>query len=74
MCSGADSRIGREAMGPLPMLIAGSRQFFEQRLRLFEVRRVEAFCEPAVDRREEVGGFAPLALVAPKAGDARGRA
>ena len=32
-------------------------QFVEQRLCLFEIGRVEAFGEPAIDRGEEVAGF-----------------
>jgi hypothetical protein len=36
--------------------------FFEQRLRLLEVRRVETFGEPVVNGREQVTGFAALAL------------
>ena len=37
-------------------------------------RRVKAFSEPAVDRREEIAGFGALALVAPEAGEAGGGA
>jgi hypothetical protein len=56
------------------MPVAGSRQFVEQRLCLFEIGRVEAFGEPAVDRREEVSGFGAAALVAisGRGGSARG--
>src|SRR5437764_3463100 len=54
------------------MLTAGSRQFVEQRLRLFEIGRVEAFGEPAVDRREKVAGFGVAALVAAEVGKAHG--
>ena len=56
------------------MISAGSRQFVEQRLCLFEIGRVEAFGEPAVDRREEIAGFGAPALVAPEPGEARGGA
>src|SRR6266478_5813105 len=35
----------------------------EQRLRVFEVGRVEAFGEPREDRREEVAGFGVTTLV-----------
>src|SRR5262249_36208973 len=52
---------------PLPQLL-------QQRLRFLQVRRVEAFGEPAVDWREEVAGFGALALVAPEAGKAGGGA
>src|SRR5689334_18059985 len=40
--------------GLLHMLITSSSQLVEQRLCLFEIGRVEAFGEPAVDRREQV--------------------
>ena len=43
--------------GLLRMLITSSSQFVEQRFCLFEVGGVEAFGEPAVDRREKVAGF-----------------
>ena len=42
-----------------------SRQLIEQGLRLFQVGGVEALGEPAVDRREEIAGFGPTALLAP---------
>jgi hypothetical protein len=45
----------------------GSRQLIEQRLRVLQDGRVEAFGEPAVDRREESTGVVALALVAPEA-------
>jgi hypothetical protein len=37
-------------------------------------RRVEAFGEPVVDRREEIASLGALALVAPEAGEAGGGA
>src|SRR3984893_6546736 len=37
-----------------------SRQLIQQRLRLLEVRRVEPFGEPAVDRREEIAASVRL--------------
>ena len=40
-------------------------QLVEQRLGLFQVERVEALREPAVDRREKLASLIPLALVAP---------
>src|SRR5215469_17750578 len=43
----------------------------EQRLRLSQIGRVEAFREPAVDWREKVAGFGVTALVAPEPGEAR---
>jgi len=48
----------------LRRLISSSRQFVEQRLCLSKIGRVEAFGEPAVDRREKVAGFGVAALVA----------
>ena len=36
----------------LPLLTTGSTQLVEQRLCLFELGHVEAFGEPAVDRRD----------------------
>jgi hypothetical protein len=47
-------------------------QQIEQRLRLAKIGRVEAIGEPAVDRREEIAGFAALAAVAPEPGEAYG--
>jgi hypothetical protein len=41
-------------------------QLIKQRLRLFQVERVEAFGEPAVDRREKIASFLPFALIAPE--------
>ena len=73
----ADGRVAQEAViraGLLVMLATGSRQFVEQRLRLFQIGRVEAFGEPAVDRREKVAGFGVAALVAAEPGEARGGA
>ena len=45
--------------------IAGSRQFVEQRLCLFQIGGVEALGEPAVNRREQIARFGPPALFAP---------
>ena len=50
------------------------RQLIEQRLRLFQIERVEAFSEPAVDRSEKLASLLPLALIAPEPGDAGGGA
>src|SRR2546423_14382461 len=51
---------------------AGSRsgKLVEQRLRFRQIRRVEPFGEPAVDRGEKVAGFGAAALVAAEAGEA----
>src|ERR1700730_480895 len=56
------------------MISAGSRQFVMQRLCLFQVDGVEAFGEPAVDRREKIAGFGAAALVAAEPGEAHGGA
>src|SRR6266851_5115126 len=52
---------------------ASLRELLQQRLRLLQDRRVEAFLEPAVDWREEVASLGALALVSPEAGEARSR-
>ena len=49
-------------------------QFVEQRLCVFEVGGIEAFGEPAVDRREQVERFGLTTLVAAEPGEARGGA
>jgi hypothetical protein len=43
-------------------------QLVERGLSLFQVARVEAFAEPAVDRREKLAGLLPFALIAPQPG------
>ena len=43
-----------------------SCQLVEQRLRLLQIERVEAFGEPAVDWSEKSEGFSLLALIAPE--------
>jgi hypothetical protein len=48
-----------------------SGEFREQRFGLFEVGGVEAFGEPAVDRRQEIMGLGEFALVSPQPGEAR---
>jgi hypothetical protein len=53
----------------LVMLTTVSRQFAEQRLCVLQIGGVEAFGEPAVDRREKVAGFGPSALLAPEPGE-----
>jgi hypothetical protein len=51
-----------------------SSQRVEQNFGLLQVERVEPFGEPAVDRREEIAGRVPLALVAPQPRQAGRRA
>src|SRR5215469_5675906 len=46
-----------------------SHQFVQQRLGIFEVRRVETFGEPAVDRRQKVSGLFATTLFAPDPND-----
>ena len=48
------------------------RQLLQQRLRLFQIERVEAFGEPAVDRSEKIAGLIPLPLIAPEPRHAHG--
>lgn len=43
----------------------------QQRPGLEKIPQVEAFCEPRVDRREQVSGGGALALSFPEAGEAR---
>lgn len=49
-------------------------QLTEQSFGLFEIERVEAFSEPAVDRGEKIAGLVLFALIAKKPRHARGRA
>ena len=49
-------------------------QLIEQRLRLFQVERLEAFGEPVVDRCEQIVGFLALTLRLPQAREAGRRA
>ncbi len=47
-----------------------STEFVEQRLRLFEVRRVKTFGKPAVDRCQKVAGLGAATLVAAQPSEA----
>ena len=49
-------------------------QLVEQRLCLFKIGRIETFCEPAVDRGEEIAGFGMATLVSPQSREAHGGA
>src|SRR5262249_18285738 len=53
------------------ILVPGSCQLVEQRLRFLEIGRAETFREPVVDRGEELAGFDAPPLVAPQSGEAR---
>jgi hypothetical protein len=81
-----DAATGRRALYALPVgfssnhvhvwrnrpNILRSCQRVEQRLSVRKVGRFEALGEPAVDRREQVVRFLPLAVLRPQAGEARG--
>ena len=54
--------------------LSGLRQLVQQRLRVHQILRVEAFREPVVDGGEEGAGFVLLALALPEPGEARRRA
>ena len=41
-------------------------EWCEQRLGLFQIKRIEALGEPAVYRSEKIAGLIPLALIAPE--------
>src|SRR5438132_986995 len=58
---------------PLPPP-SSSAKLVQQRLCLFQIGGVEAFGEPAVDRREEVAGFVAPILIAAEPGEADGGA
>src|SRR3954454_1337174 len=49
-----------------------SRQFIEQRLGFLQDRRIEAFGEPTVDRRDQIASFRAPALVAPEPSETGG--
>jgi hypothetical protein len=55
-------------------LVHSRRQLIEQGLGLFQIERVEALGEPAVDRSENIASLLPLALVAPQPRHAHRRA
>ena len=54
-----------------PDLILGP-QFFQQRLGLFQIARVEPLSEPAVNRSKQFARLLHLSLVTPEAGEALG--
>jgi hypothetical protein len=50
------------------------RELLQQRIRLLQNRRIEAFRKPVVDWREEAARLRPPTLIAPEAGEAGGGA
>src|SRR5215510_8516051 len=50
-----------------------SPEFLQQHLGLLEIRRVKALREPAVERREQLAGLIPLALLLPEPTQAQSR-
>jgi hypothetical protein len=46
--------------------VSSSRQLLQQRLRLLQIKRVEPFREPSVDRSEQFTSFLRLPLVSPE--------
>ena len=53
----------QQIRGGWELLLSGV-QLVEQRLRLLQIERVEAFSEPAVDRSEKIAGLIRLTLIA----------
>src|SRR5262245_43265373 len=53
---------------------ASCRQFVEQRLGIFQIERIEAFSEPAVDRSKQFASLLNLALITPEPRHAHRRA
>src|SRR4029077_3482701 len=51
-----------------------SSELVQQRLRLFQIARVESFGEPTIDRSEKLASFVPLTLVVPEPRHAHGGA
>ena len=73
MTAPADGRLGWGAdirTELLRMLISRSRQFVEERLRVFEIGCVKTLGKPTIDRREETAGFAVAALFTAEPGEA----
>ena len=63
---GRTSRAEQASQEFQPFFLMQLRQLVEQRLRLFQIERVEAFGEPAVDRSEQFAGLLRLPLIAPE--------
>src|SRR6478752_2043372 len=47
-------------------IVLSCRKLVEQRLGLLQIKRIEAFGEPVVDRGEQIASLFPLVLVAPE--------
>jgi len=68
---GDDHLVGKTRSRVAERVTSASPERVEQPPRFPQIRRVEPFGEPAVDRREKVSGFGALALALPQAGEAR---
>ena len=53
---------------------ASLRQLVEQGLGLLQIRRVETFCEPSIDRRDDIARLFPSPAVGPMSSKAHGSA
>ncbi len=51
----------------LGSVLCPSRQFLQQPLRLLQIRRVKPLGEPAIHRRQQLGGLLALVLGLPQA-------
>src|SRR5262245_50760329 len=69
------STLGQKRTHVLQQMTFGSsrEQFVQQRLRLFQIGRVEAFSEPAVYRSEQLASLLPSPLIAPEPSQRIGR-
>ena len=65
--TGSDAATARACRSPQPHSLA---EIVQQRLRLFEIRRVETLGEPAVDRGEKVARFGGAILLAAEPSEA----
>src|SRR5262245_46378417 len=65
------TQFGSGPNGDIPLAfhhdLGSCRQLVEQRLCLFQIERIEAFSEPAVDWSQQFAGLLRLALIAPEA-------
>ena len=49
-------------------------EFAEKGMGTPQIRKIEAFAEPVIDRLEKLNGLGPIAMIAPEAGETRGGA